>query len=94
MGGTVRWTVVFRPTRAGANQANLEITHAGGTTVVPLDGFGGVDPPDAGPGGVDGGNGFETSSYYACKCNGGGAGPGGAAPLLLAFAMVLRRRRR
>lgn len=96
--GTQRWTVVFRPTRAGAHSANLLITHAQGTGTIPLFGMGDVGDPDAGPGGsVDAGTdpGFDTTSYYACWCRaGGGARPEAAAPIVLAFVLVLRRRRR
>lgn len=92
--GNVRWTVVFRPDHEGAHSASLEIMHALGTTLVPLDGLGDVPDPDAGPtGNPDGGAGFDTTSYYACTCRGSG-GATGAAPLLLVVVLGLVRRRR
>jgi len=93
---SVRWTVVFRPEREGSHEAALEIMHALGTTIVPLDGLGAVAAPDAGPGGeVDaGGSGFDTTSYYACACRGSGGAAGAAPFVLLVVAFGLRRRRR
>ncbi len=94
--GSVRWTVVFRPDREGSHSASLRIMHAAGTSLVPLEGFGSTGDQDAGPGGEDAGAGLDTTSYYACWCRTGkgGTDPVAAAPIMLAFVLVLRRRRR
>jgi hypothetical protein len=91
---TIRWTVVFSPTHAGAHSASLVIAHDGGMLMVPLAGVGASDAPDAGPGGgLDGGAQLDGTSYYACSCR-TPASPGGAGAIARAILLAVRRRRR
>jgi MYXO-CTERM domain-containing protein len=92
---SMRWTVVFTPTRPGAHSAQLVIGHDGGMLTVPLTGMGATDAPDAGPGGPtgDGGAELDGTSYYACSCR-APASPGAAAVIALAILLAVRRRRR
>ena len=91
---SIRWTVVFSPTRPGAHSATLVIAHDGGMLTVPLAGMGATDAPDAGPGGpLDGGAAVDGTSYYACSCR-APASPGGAAVIAVAILLAVRRRRR
>jgi MYXO-CTERM domain-containing protein len=88
--GSVQWTVVFEPERLGDHTATLEVTTSAGVMTVPLSGVG---ESASGDGGVDGGAGFDTTSYYACACR-GGADPGGALPFAALLLLLLPRRRR
>lgn len=90
--GTAQWTVRFEPERVGDHSATLEVTTSAGVMTVPLTGTGGSAGSD---GGVDGGTGFDTTSYYACECR-SGLTAGGAIPLVVAFLLLVvpRRRRR
>jgi hypothetical protein len=91
--GSVQWTVVFEPERLGDHSATLEVTTSAGVMTVPLTGVGESSGGDGG--GVDGGAGFDTTSYYACECR-SGFSAGGAIPLVVAFLLLVvpRRRRR
>lgn len=79
--GVAQFVIELRPTTAGDKLATLTVTHASGTVEVPLTGLGVGDA--AGGGG--------RGSYYACSTGGGGAA---FAPLALAIALLVRRRRR
>lgn len=82
-GDSLVFVVELRPTSAGDKAAALTITHAGGTTTVPLTGIG--------VGAETGGDG--RGSYYACRA--GGDARGGALVMLgLAAALARRRKRR
>jgi hypothetical protein len=93
IGGNETWNVVFTAQHAGMHTAQLELHNDGATDplVVPLTGNG--NPMmTGGDGGVDGGSVPKSTSYYACACR--SSSPAGGAPILLALALVLRRRRR
>lgn len=96
VGGSATYTVSFAPQHGGAHAAQLVVTTDGGQVMIDLTGAGETSGGDGGTdGGLggDGGNGLQSTSYYACSCR-AGATPGGALPIAAAFALVLRRRKR
>jgi uncharacterized protein (TIGR03382 family) len=77
------WLVVLQAHTAGPKEASFLVDYDGGTAMVPLAGEGLGDMTGSGrPGG--------EKSYYSCAVG----GAGGSWPLVLAFAALLRRRRR
>jgi uncharacterized protein (TIGR03382 family) len=77
------WLVVLQAHTAGPKEASFLVDYDGGTAMVPLAGEGlGDMTGSGGPGG--------EKSYYSCAVG----GAGGSWPLVLAFAALLRRRRR
>lgn len=75
--GNATWLVELTPTSPGEKSAALTITHASGTTSIPLTGTAVETTQDEGRG-----------SYYACHTS----RPAGLLPILLAFLFLLRRR--
>jgi len=85
------FAVGFHPTKVGLVTKTLRVTTSDSQVLeVTLTGVGVANgvPPDAGLGSA----GYHATSFYACTCASGG--PGGAAPILFALALVLRRGRR
>ena len=85
------FTVGFHPTRVGTFDDQLVITSPQvSPLVVHLTGVStNMEMPD-----VDGGSGngvLPSTTFYACSCN--AHGPGGGAPILLALAAIIFRRR-
>ena len=90
---TATFTVGFHPTKvADVVDADLVIRSPqlpGAPLVVHLSGSAITDPPPT----TDGGSGsgpVPSESFYACSCN--SSAPGGGVPILLAFAIIFRRR--
>lgn len=82
---SVEWLIVLTVRSIGTKSATFLVDYPGGTASVALtgDGLGKLDAP----GGVGGG---ADTSYYSCSAGTGAAGW----PVLLGFALILRRRRR
>lgn len=76
--GNATWLVELTPSAAGDRTATLELVHDGGTTPVPLTGFGLEDEAEG------------RGSYYACSSSGART----LSPLLVALALLLLPRRR
>jgi MYXO-CTERM domain-containing protein len=84
------FAVGFHPTKVGLVTKTLRVTTSDQQVLeVSLTGVGVANgvPDDAG----SGSGGYHATSFYSCGCRSGG--PGGVAPIALAFALVLRRRR-
>jgi archaellum component FlaG (FlaF/FlaG flagellin family) len=91
VGGSQAWSVVFTAQHDGGTTGSLVFTTDQGALTVALSGTGGASA--GGDGGT--GSGDQGNTYYGCGCRANGAQlPGGAAPIVVAFALILRRRRR
>jgi hypothetical protein len=83
-GGSASYVIVTKPTTTGALTATLQIRHDQGMLTIPLAGTGtGMVVDNRVP---------ETSTYYSCTV--GRGGPLSASMVVLALALVLRRRTR
>lgn len=82
---SVEWLIVLTVRSVGTKSATFLVDYPGGTASVALtgDGLGKLDAPGGAGGGAD-------TSYYSCSAGTGAAGW----PVLLGFALILRRRRR
>jgi MYXO-CTERM domain-containing protein len=78
--GLVSWLVVLQARSVGPKRATFAVDYEGGTATVALDGEGLGDRPNV----------SARGSYYACATG----QPSSAWPLVVALALVLRRRRR
>jgi len=74
--------VLFEPKRAGATTGTLLVASSAGQLAVVLDGLGLGTGDDT----------TEKTGFYACSCSSGD--PAATAPIVLALAGILRRRRR
>ncbi|HTJ44744.1 MAG TPA: choice-of-anchor D domain-containing protein [Kofleriaceae bacterium] len=93
VGGDAPWNVVFTAQHAGMHSGTLELHNDGATDPIQVTLTGTGNAATGGDGGLDGGNGEDTTSYYACACRSSGH-PSGAVPIVFAFLWAVRRRRR